>query len=152
MAMPDKEGWYEDPAERHEYRWFSDGVPTDLVRDGRETSRDEISIRDPEVYRSMELGRPPDTGPLLHKDDDAPPHFEIVNLGVGPVWAVNTSAPYDADARGTDRARARIVVGATLVTGVLVTALIGAPGLAFLGVSALVALTGRLRRRRRRTR
>jgi hypothetical protein len=26
-----KEGWYEDPASRHEYRWFSDGVPTDLV-------------------------------------------------------------------------------------------------------------------------
>jgi UDP:flavonoid glycosyltransferase YjiC (YdhE family) len=27
------EGWYTDPWERHEARWFSDGKPTNLVRD-----------------------------------------------------------------------------------------------------------------------
>ena len=28
------EGWYLDPFELHEARWFSDGVPTALVHDG----------------------------------------------------------------------------------------------------------------------
>jgi hypothetical protein len=28
------EGWYLDPFHLHEARWFSDGVPTALVRDG----------------------------------------------------------------------------------------------------------------------
>ncbi len=27
------DGWYRDPFETHQMRWFSDGVPTDLVRD-----------------------------------------------------------------------------------------------------------------------
>jgi len=31
------EGWYRDPYHLHDDRWFSDGRPTDLVRDaGRE--------------------------------------------------------------------------------------------------------------------
>ena len=29
------EGWYIDPFGQHEQRWFSDGRPTSLVRDGR---------------------------------------------------------------------------------------------------------------------
>jgi YD repeat-containing protein len=53
------EGWYEDPAGRHEYRWFSAGRPTDLVMDAGKTSRDPISITDPSVYESLELKRPP---------------------------------------------------------------------------------------------
>ena len=28
------EGWYVDPFGRHDARWFSDGTPTALVRDG----------------------------------------------------------------------------------------------------------------------
>jgi len=34
------EGWYVDPFARHEARWFSEGTPTDLVRDGRSESHD----------------------------------------------------------------------------------------------------------------
>jgi hypothetical protein len=34
------EGWYEDPFGVHEARWFSDGLPTALVRDGRSESQD----------------------------------------------------------------------------------------------------------------
>jgi hypothetical protein len=34
------EGWYQDPYHLHTDRWFSDGQPTDLVRDGRVESRD----------------------------------------------------------------------------------------------------------------
>src|SRR6516164_4832199 len=32
--MADEEGWYTDPYGRHEARWYSDGRPTKLVRDG----------------------------------------------------------------------------------------------------------------------
>jgi hypothetical protein len=28
------QGWYQDPFGVHEQRWFSDGAPTSLVRDG----------------------------------------------------------------------------------------------------------------------
>ena len=35
------EGWYEDPFGDHEARWFSDGLPTDLVRDGGAASHDQ---------------------------------------------------------------------------------------------------------------
>ena len=35
------EGWYVDPFEAHEARWFSDGHPTSLVRDGRVEGHDE---------------------------------------------------------------------------------------------------------------
>jgi len=37
--MPE-EGWYTDPYRVHEHRWFSDGSPTWLVRDGGKTSKD----------------------------------------------------------------------------------------------------------------
>jgi hypothetical protein len=34
------EGWYTDPYARHEARWISQGVATDLVRDGSVEGRD----------------------------------------------------------------------------------------------------------------
>jgi hypothetical protein len=34
------EGWYQDPYGLHEDRWFSDGRPTGLVRDGKIESDD----------------------------------------------------------------------------------------------------------------
>ncbi len=37
----DAEGWYRDPYEVHEARWFSAGAPTSLVRDEHVESRDE---------------------------------------------------------------------------------------------------------------
>lgn len=82
MADLAKEGWYQDPAGRHEYRWFSQGVPTDLVMDGHATSRDGAGIvKDPAVYASMDLAEPPDNGPLLHSDDSALEHLEVFNSG-----------------------------------------------------------------------
>jgi hypothetical protein len=59
-----KEGWYEDPSDRHDYRWFSSGSPTDLVRDGLITSSDPISITEPAAFEAMELKRPPDPARL----------------------------------------------------------------------------------------
>ncbi len=52
------EGWYVDPYGVHAARWFSDGAPTALVRDGR------VEANDP----------PPDTpypGDLRELDEDA---------------------------------------------------------------------------------
>lgn len=34
------EGWYRDPFELHEARWFSTGTPTSLVRDGSQVTHD----------------------------------------------------------------------------------------------------------------
>ncbi len=34
------EGWYRDPYKIHTDRWFSDGAPTELVRDGLDEGND----------------------------------------------------------------------------------------------------------------
>jgi hypothetical protein len=67
-----KEGWYEDPSDHHEYRWFSQGTPTDLVKDGSVTSRDPISIADAAAFESMELSQPPDDAPVLRSGSALP--------------------------------------------------------------------------------
>ena len=41
------EGWYHDPYGIHSDRWFSDGQPTNLVRDEGTESRDEPPPREP---------------------------------------------------------------------------------------------------------
>jgi hypothetical protein len=41
------EGWYRDPYGRHGARWFSEGRPTSLVRDGDIESNDEPPPGDP---------------------------------------------------------------------------------------------------------
>jgi len=41
--MAGEEGWYTDPYGRHQARWFSDGKPTKLVRDGQVEAYDELT-------------------------------------------------------------------------------------------------------------
>jgi hypothetical protein len=41
LSSAGAEGWYHDPFGVHEARWFSDGAPTTLVRDGAVESHDE---------------------------------------------------------------------------------------------------------------
>jgi hypothetical protein len=43
-----EEGWYEDPYGIHEARWFSDGEPTKLVRDGTTESSDPAPAHPPD--------------------------------------------------------------------------------------------------------
>lgn len=43
------EGWYLDPYGLHDERWFSDGSPTALVRDGRTVSQDTPPTASPPV-------------------------------------------------------------------------------------------------------
>lgn len=153
MAQPAKEGWYEDPARRHQYRWFSDGLPTDLVKDDRTTSRDTISIRHPSLYESMGLAEPQDDSPLLHTSDVKTPHFEVLNFGVGPVAVVDTVAgPPDPRLRSKPASAIEIlVVLIPVVVGIPIAWMGGAPVigvLGILGLSLILAFFGARRRRR----
>ena len=40
------EGWYLDPFERHQDRWFSNGRPTSLVRDEGLESHDAAPVEE----------------------------------------------------------------------------------------------------------
>ena len=151
--MTAKEGWYEDPAGRHEFRWFSQGAPTDLVKDGQLTAHDAISLKDPQLYEQMDLAEPADTAPLLHIPDDKPPHFEILNVGAGPVAVINTNADPPGYTEYPGRAAGMIeilLVILPLPAGLFAWAATGVPGFAFVGVvtSLCVAIIGRLRRQR----
>jgi len=61
----EREGWFEDPSTRHEWRWFSQGRPTDLVRDGKQESHDPLSIDDANLFQSIHLKEAPDEAPLI---------------------------------------------------------------------------------------
>lgn len=69
---PDKsaEGWYKDPFGEHEARWFSEGTPTSLVRDGSVESRDDPpdeSVDGP--LQRVEASQAPSAGDLRRADD-----------------------------------------------------------------------------------
>lgn len=64
------EGWYKDPYGEHEARWFSDGTPTSLVRDGSVESRDEPPKRSLEgPLQRIEPSQTLTAGDLRRADD-----------------------------------------------------------------------------------
>jgi len=77
-----EEGWYTDPFRLHEHRWFSDGTPTYLVRDGGRTSKDAP----PEVpyVEGPRLVEPPPSSDDFRRSDGTR------GDGVDPVDAVWT--------------------------------------------------------------
>jgi hypothetical protein len=55
------EGWFQDPFEIHEDRWYSDGVPTALVRDGDVEAQNPPPSSQPasgKLVRSVPRGGP----------------------------------------------------------------------------------------------
>jgi hypothetical protein len=74
------QGWYRDPYRRHTARWFSDGTPTPLVRDGGVESRD-----DPPTTWFARLLEPvaESEGELLHTHD---PRGRGSDSGVAAAW------------------------------------------------------------------
>lgn len=115
-----KEGWYEDPSDRHEYRWFSAGKPTSLVKDGTATSRDPLSITDPAAFHSMELTQPPDQAPLLQ----SAPAVLSDAYGVGPAWTILDPPPQSVESlarRLTWRRNPAAYLVAALPLGILLT-------------------------------
>ncbi len=57
ISDDDVEGWYLDPYGIHEARWFSDGTPTFLVRDGHQEAHDAPPPGPPPAPRRS-VGRP----------------------------------------------------------------------------------------------
>ena len=148
-----KEGWYEDPAGRHQYRWFSAGTPTDLVRDGTGTSRDPLSITDPSVYQTMTLGRPPDDGPLLRP---AQPEHAQPFLDRYAVYSSTRAHPIDLQDWQPRRSATEIIAIWLLIFAGIFLPVTGAPPIAWPAPWVLALLIGiagpRLRRRRARRR
>ncbi|MGA8727083.1 MAG: hypothetical protein WB565_18775 [Acidimicrobiales bacterium] len=70
------EGWYKDPYGEHEARWFSNGTPTSLVRDGSVESRHEPPERS--VDGPLERVEPSQTrtGGDLRRADDAEAEYQ----------------------------------------------------------------------------
>jgi hypothetical protein len=68
-----EEGWYSDPYGVHEHRWFSDGTPTNLVRDHGKTSHDSrpqtAYVEEPHLIESASSLAKDD----LRRGDDAVP-------------------------------------------------------------------------------
>ncbi len=70
--MADEEGWYTDPYGLHEARWFSQGQPTRLVRDGDVESSDEPPAEAPSGEPVELHVTPSSTGDTdLRRADDA---------------------------------------------------------------------------------
>jgi hypothetical protein len=94
-----EEGWYLDPFGQHEARWFSDGIATALVRDGKEESTDEPPSTTFEGELTRIEGLTPVDGADLRRSDDndnEPPFdpaagsraaFDIMDqIGPGVFW------------------------------------------------------------------
>ncbi len=65
------EGWYQDPYGGHEARWYSEGVPTSLVRDGEDVSHDPPPPGwhvNPIAPAELELNVPEGPGDLRRAD------------------------------------------------------------------------------------
>lgn len=65
------EGWYRDPYGLHTDRWFSDGQPTDLVRDGTVESRDTPPSARYSGALVESAEEPPEGGADLRRADEA---------------------------------------------------------------------------------
>ena len=65
------EGWYQDPYHLHTDRWFSDGRPTGLVRDGKVESRDAPPAAPYEGPLVEAVEVPPIDGADLRRADEA---------------------------------------------------------------------------------
>jgi hypothetical protein len=69
--LPPAEGWYRDPYRIHQDRWFSQGQPTKLVRDGRRECYDPAPGQLPEgdLVPAESSGEPQDGADLRRADD-----------------------------------------------------------------------------------
>jgi hypothetical protein len=83
------EGWYVDPYARHDQRWFSNGVPTKLVKDDGVESNDQPPDRPstgPLEPIGVEVG--PGADDFAHRDvDESAGHSgDGGDIGVAAAW------------------------------------------------------------------
>jgi hypothetical protein len=95
------EGWYRDPFALHTDRWFSDGRPTDLVRDDGQESRDPpppVQYSEPLV--ESETTEPSDGSDLQRADDEAAGSAydaeEVAEAAMDSVAQPNNSVTWNA--------------------------------------------------------
>jgi hypothetical protein len=72
------EGWYQDPFKLHTDRWFSDGRPTTLVRDGGQEANDPpptAAYSGPLTESVVDV--PVDGADLLRADDPSSKPFDV---------------------------------------------------------------------------
>jgi hypothetical protein len=73
------EGWYRDPFRAHQARWYSQGVPTALVRDGDVETHDPPPLSGGDVPEPEDLPERAASGDLRRADDaEAPPRHDEV--------------------------------------------------------------------------
>jgi hypothetical protein len=63
------EGWYHDPYQLHEERWYSDGKPTALVRDAKVESKDPPPSDPPPTDELVPSMGHPMAGDMRRADD-----------------------------------------------------------------------------------
>jgi hypothetical protein len=93
------EGWYRDPYAVHEDRWYSDGIPTALVRDaeveGHDPPPSDVPPKEP-FEPSLAHGEPPGPDDLRRADEaetpdapDAPDYsqkvFDVIGETIRPL-------------------------------------------------------------------
>jgi len=84
------QGWYRDPYRLHEDRYFSDGQPTKLVRDGGAEDYDPPPPGRPDEELVEASQTQPNDGYDLRRADD--PSAGPVTSDKRPFWAVLDSA------------------------------------------------------------
>lgn len=79
------EGWYRDPYGLHDDRWFSDGRPTNLVRDQGAESHDEPpQVEPPLPLQPVAEPEASDGQDLLRADDgERESEYEVEREGFG---------------------------------------------------------------------
>jgi len=80
------QGWYLDPYRMHEDRYFSDGQPTKLVRDGKAETYDPPPPGRPDVELIQASRSQPNDGSDLRRADD--PSAGPVTSDGRPFWAL----------------------------------------------------------------
>jgi hypothetical protein len=86
------QGWYRDPYGLHEDRYFSQGLPTKLVRDGERESYDlppDRSLPEADLVPAEQLGGKAADGSDLLRADQADyryDHDKALNEAFGMAW------------------------------------------------------------------
>jgi hypothetical protein len=86
------QGWYRDPYGRHEDRYFSQGLPTKLVRDGERESYDlppDQPLPAADLVPAEQLGEEATDGSDMLRADQADyryDHDKALNEAFGMAW------------------------------------------------------------------
>jgi hypothetical protein len=87
--MATQSGWGPDPFRRHDERWFSEGQPTKLVRDGAQESFDDpTEAGSPPRSLPTTLQPPPRQPPAFQPAPPQQRHYEPIPRQYNPTRAI----------------------------------------------------------------